>query len=177
MRDTTKDLLIAIAGGAFDQHDRVLEILKSAFAVQDGIVDPPSSVTRLTVEGVIRDAESGDLLTAETVTREMQTGEASEGTIVGCLFTRVEEDANGPFLYAYHLAVDPSYQGQGIGHRLFDTVATLAEARRLNRVQVMSRIELKDLHAFFTGMGFRQIGTFTHDGFDHPTSLRFEKQL
>ena len=177
MRDTSKDLLIAIAGGAFDQHDRVLEILKSAFAVQDGIVDPPSSVTRMTVEGVIRDAESGDLLTAETVTKEMVAGDESEGTIVGCLFTRIEEDANGPLLYAYHLAVDPSYQGQGIGHRLFDTVATLAEARRIKRVQIMSRIELTELHAFFTGMGFSQVGTFTHDGFDRPTSLRFEKQL
>jgi N-acetylglutamate synthase-like GNAT family acetyltransferase len=177
MRDTSKDLLIAIAGGAFDQHDRVLEILKSAFAVQDGVVDPPSSVTRMTVEGVIRDADSGDLLTAETVTGEMVAGETSEGPIVGCLFTKIEEDANGPLLYAYHLAVDPSYQGQGIGHRLFDTVATLAEARRIKRVQVMSRIELTDLHAFFTGMGFRQVGAFTHDGFDRPTSLRFEKQL
>lgn len=167
MRDTAQDLLIAIAGGAFDQHDRVLEILKAAFAPQDGIVDPPSSVTRLTVEGVIRDAQGGDLLTAET----------PDGDIVGCLFTRIEEDDAGPLLYAYHLAVDPPQQGRGIGHRLFDTVTTLAEARKINRLQVMSRIELKTVHAFFTGMGFRQTATFTHDGYTRPTSLRFEKTL
>ncbi|WP_161973947.1 GNAT family N-acetyltransferase [Hwanghaeella grinnelliae] len=177
MRDTTKDLLIAIAGGAFDQHERVLEILKSAFAGQDGIVDPPSSVTRLTVEGVIRDAEAGDLLTAETRKDPAPPGETSEGDIVGCLFTKVEEDADGPLLYAYHLAVDPAYQGHGIGHRLFDTVTALAAARQIRRLQIMSRIELKELHAFFTGMGFRQVGTFTHDGYEQPTSLRFEKQL
>ena len=167
MRDTIQDLLIAIAGGAFDQHERVLEILKSAFAVQDGIVDPPSSVTKLTVEGVIRDAEMGDLLTAEPL----------GGELVGCLFTKIETDDSGPLLYAYHLAVDPSHQGKGIGHRLFDTAVTLAEARQIKRLQVMSRIELTGLHAFFGDMGFRQIGTFTHDGFDRPTSLRFEKVL
>lgn len=167
MRDTVQDLLIAIAGGAFDQHDRVLEILQAAFAEQDGIVDPPSSVTRMTVEGVIEDARAGDLLTAET----------PSGEIVGCLFTKIEEDADGAILYAYHFAVDPAHQGQGIGHRLFDTVVTLAEARRAKRLRVMSRIELKRVHTFFTNIGFRQIGTFTHEGFDRPTSLRFERPL
>ncbi len=167
MRDTVQDLLIAIAGGAFDQHDRVLEILKAAFAVQDGIVDPPSSVTRMTVEGVIRDAGNGDLLTAET----------PDGEILGCLFTKIDADDAGRVLYAYHLAVEPMHQGKGIGHRLFDTVVTLAKARNVDRLQVMSRIELTDVHTFFTNMGFRQVDTFTHDGFDRPTSLRFEKAL
>lgn len=167
MRDTVQDLLIAIAGGAFDQHDRVLQILKAAFAAQDGLVDPPSSVTRLTVEGVKADAKAGDLLIAET----------PDGEIIGCLFTKILDDPSGPLLYAYHLAVEPSQQGKGIGHRLFDTVVTLAEARGISRLQVMSRIELKPIHAFFTGMGFQQVGTFTHDGFDRPTSLRFEKTL
>ena len=167
MRDTVQDLLIAIAGGAFDQHDRVLEILQAAFLDQDGIVDPPSSVTRLTVEGVVRDAVNGDLLTAET----------PDGEILGCLFARIEADDAGPLLYAYHLAVDPAHQGKGIGQRLFDTVATLAKARELSRLHVMSRVELPHLHAFFTNMGFRQVSTFTHDGFDRPTSIRFEKAL
>lgn len=159
--------MIAIAGGAFDQHDRVLEILQAAFSAQDGIVDPPSSVTRLTVEGVVRDAQAGDLLTAETL----------DGDIIGCLFTKIEEDEDGPLLYAYHLAVDPVHQGKGIGHRLFDTVTALAEARKITKLQVMSRIELDQVHAFFSGIGFSRIGTFTHDGFDRPTSLRFEKRL
>lgn len=167
MRDTVQDLLIAIAGGAFDQHDRVLEVLRAAFAVQDGVIDPPSSVTRLTVQGVIDDAAAGELLTAET----------PDGDILGCLFTKIEEDQNGPFLYAYHLAVDPSQQGKGIGHRLFDTAATLAKGRGIDRVQVMSRVELRDVHAFFTGMGFEQTASFTHEGFDRPTSLRFEKKI
>ena len=38
--------LVAIAGGAFDQHEAVLTLLRTSYQAQDGVVDPPSSVMR-----------------------------------------------------------------------------------------------------------------------------------
>ncbi len=162
-----EEILVALAGGVFDQHDQVLRVLQSAFAYQGGQVNPPSSVTRMTEEDVENDAKNGDLIVAETL----------EGEIVGCLFTKEDEDDKGPFFYLFHVAVLESHQGKGVGNRLLDLAETLAQSKSLDRVQIMSRVELKPVHAYFMNQGFKLIGTFNHDGFDRPTSLRFEKRL
>jgi len=159
--------LVAIAGGAFDQHGAVLALLRSSYKSQDGVVDPPSSVTRLTLDQVVADAKAGDLLTAEE----------EDETLHGCLFTKTLSNDEGPYLYLYHMAVSPLRQGKGIGSALIRTAETLARGRGLDRLQVMSRVELIDNHAFFERHGFREVGFFTHDGYHRPTSVRFEKLL
>ncbi len=159
--------LVAIAGGAFDQHQAVLELLQASYKAQDGVVDPPSSVTRLTLEQVIADAKAGDLLTAE----------AEDESIVGCVFTKTLSNEAGPYMYLHHLAVSPIQQGKGIGGMLLRTVETLARGRGIDRIQAMSRVELVDNHAFFERHGFREVSFFTHNGYHRPTSVRFEKLL
>ena len=159
--------LVAIAGGAFDQYEAVLELLQVSYKAQDGVVDPPSSVTRLTLEQVIADAKAGDLLTAE----------AEDETITGCIFCKTLFNEAGPYLYMYHMAVSPLRQGKGVGSALLRTAETLARGRGIDRMQVMSRVELVDNHAFFERHGFREVGFFTHNGYHRPTSVRFEKLL
>lgn len=167
MDGTTFQPLVAVAGGAFDQYSSVLSLLQGTFAAHNGIIDPPSSVTRLTLEQVESDARAGTLLTAE----------AEDEEIIGCMFAKTETDDQGDFLYLYHIAVAPLWQGKGIGAMMLSTVETIAKGHEIPRMQLMSRIELDGNHAFFQRHGFVELGSFTHEGFDHPTSLRFEKPI
>ncbi|TIX76202.1 MAG: GNAT family N-acetyltransferase, partial [Mesorhizobium sp.] len=86
----------------FDRWDEVLALIRRAFASMDGLIDPPSSAHRLTVEN-LRDKA------------RQETGFAAlkDGRIVGCVF--VLERAND--LYVGKLAVEPGFQGQGIGRQ------------------------------------------------------------
>ncbi|MDJ0683574.1 MAG: GNAT family N-acetyltransferase [Alphaproteobacteria bacterium] len=158
--------IVAIAGGGFDQHAAVLDLLRASFAEQEGRIDPPSSVTSLTLDGVLRDASEGDLLTVEA---------AEE--IIGCAFTSARENDQGRYLYAYHIAIAPQHRRRGLATQLFETIDMLARARGLERVMLMCRIELKENHALFEANGFSRSGVFTHDGFNRPTSLQFTKSL
>lgn len=158
--------IVAIAGGGFDQHAAVLDLLRASFAEQEGRIDPPSSVTRLTLDDVQRDALEGDLLTVEA---------AEE--IIGCAFTSAREDDHGRYLYTYHIAVSPQHRRRGLARQLLETIDRLARARGLDRVMLMCRIELTENHALFEASGFSLSGDFTHDGFNRPTSLQFTKRL
>ena len=144
-----------------------LDLLHRAYKAQDGVIAPASSVTRLTLEQIRRDASDGDLLIAED----------DEGTVIGCLFTRAETDAAGDYLYLFHLAVCPLRQGHGAGRALISTAETLARQREIPRLHLMARVELTDNHALFESLGFREAGFFAHEGYHRPTSVRFDKRL
>lgn len=98
----------------FERWDEVLALIMRAFAAMDGVIDPPSSAHRLTVEN-LRDKA------------RQETGFAAlnDGRIVGCVF--VLERAND--FYVGKLAVEPDFQGQGIARRLMQAVEDLARDR------------------------------------------------
>ena len=82
-----------------------------------------------------------------------------QGNVVGT--AALELYADGALLRS--VAVDPSYQGRGLGHQLTDAALRLAEARQAPAVFVLTTTAER----FFPKFGFEQI---TRD--DVPTSVK-----
>ncbi|RUV29894.1 MULTISPECIES: GNAT family N-acetyltransferase [unclassified Mesorhizobium] len=146
----------------FDRWDEVLALIRRAFASMDGLIDPPSSAHRLTVEN-LRDKA------------RQETGFAAlkDGRIVGCVF--VLERAND--LYVGKLAVEPGFQGQGIGRQLMQAVEDLARDRGKPAIELQTRIELTGNHAALARLGFRETERTAHKGYDRPTSITMRKVI
>lgn len=137
-------------------------LLSQAFAHMEGRIDPPSSMTRLDVRAIETRLGMEDLVVARSGDR-----------IVGCLFAG-RDGAN------YHLgkiAVIHQMRQRGIARAMVEAAADRATAMGLTALTLQSRIELTENHAAFNAMGFRQTGTFTHPGYDEPTSLVFTRPL
>ncbi|MDE9451446.1 GNAT family N-acetyltransferase [Aliiroseovarius sp. Z3] len=140
----------------------ILALLHRAFAGMDGRIDPPSSLHRLTPEGIADQVRTGEVWVIDGA---------------ACVFLTPQPDATPPSLYVGKLAVDPSAQGRGLARALM----TLAEQRAadlgLSRLVLQTRIELVENHAIFEKLGFVKTAETAHEGFERPTSYRFEKSL
>lgn len=150
------------ANGEFLESDRVLELLRAAFAYQEHRIDPPSSVHALDVKSVAEKASREHLFLAR-VDREL----------VGCVFAQVREAA----LYVTKLAVWPHLQGRGIGRRLMEAVERFARCSRRPLLELETRIELVENHRTFESLGFVRVSEHAHDGYDHPTYIRMQRWL
>ncbi|RWQ43062.1 MAG: GNAT family N-acetyltransferase [Mesorhizobium sp.] len=144
----------------FDRWDEVLALIMRAFASMDGVIDPPSSAHRLTVENL-----------RDKARQEMGFSALKDGRIVGCVF--VLERAND--FYVGKLAVEPGFQGQGIGSQLMQAVEDLACNRGKPAIELQARIELTGNHAAFARLGFRETERTAHNGYDRPTSITMRK--
>ena len=143
----------------FDDWAGLRRLIVDAFAYMDGRIDPPSSVHRLTEGDLQKHAREGWIYALPDLT--------------GCaLFTRLPDA-----LYIGKLAVAPAARGTGLGFAFIQAAEALATAENLPRLRLQSRVELIENHAAFARWGFTQTATFTHPGFDRPTSLTFEKPL
>lgn len=144
------------APAGFDDFDRLLGVIRTAFAAHDGRIDPPSSANRATAASLQAMAEGGVLVLAST----------ADGRVVGCVFGTPDRDA----LYLSKLAVDPAWQGNGIGRRLVSALAD--EARRVGhaRVTLGVRLALPENIMLFESLGFVRTGVQCHPGYATPTS-------
>ncbi|MDW4550229.1 GNAT family N-acetyltransferase [Defluviimonas sp. D31] len=140
----------------------VLNFVRRAFAYMDGVIDPPSSVHRLTEDAIARQAEAGEVWLLE-----------DEGRPIACLFLTLEPDR----LYIGKLAVEEAFRGQGLARQLVALAEERARARGLGRLELQSRVELAANHAAFAAMGFEQTGATAHEGHERPTSLTFTRLL
>jgi ribosomal protein S18 acetylase RimI-like enzyme len=140
----------------------VLEILKAAFAAQEGRIDPPSGVTRETLESLSTKLERETLLIA-------QLG----GQMAGCIWC----DTRPSETYIGRLAVDPAFQGRGVARGLLLAAIDLARESGARRVTLGVRIELEENIAFFQRHGFQITGTESHPGFDRPTGYHMSLEL
>jgi predicted N-acetyltransferase YhbS len=144
----------------FNRWGEVLALIMRAFASMDGVIDPPSSAHRLTVENLRGKArqETGFLA-------------LKESEIVGCVFVLERADD----LYVGKLAVAPTLQGQGIGKQLMQAVEDLAHSRGKAAIEIQTRVELTGNHAAFARLGFRETERTAHKGYDRPTSITMRK--
>lgn len=140
----------------------ILRVIKTAFAEYEGKLDPPSSAHRKTIEAVREELASATALLAESTTE-----------IVGCVFYQPKED----YMYLYRLSVLPAWRKRGIAANLINLVEQQAVQEHFHAVRLSVRIGLRENQLYYARKGytFKQYGT--HDGYEHPTYLVFEKRL
>lgn len=147
---------------ATDPYDwpAVLALLHRAFAPMEGVIDPPSSLHRLTADDIAAQSRSGEVWVIGA-------------PAIACVFLTPKADA----LYVGKLAVDPSQQGRGHARALIGIAATRARALGLPALELQARVELAANHATFAALGFTRTGATAHAGYDRPTSYTFRRPV
>jgi len=142
--------------------EQLARLVLDAFQIMEGRIDPPSSAHRLTPETMSEQARLGEVWAV------LENGEP-----ITCMFLTPRPES----LYLGKVAVHPGRQGRGLGRQL----ATLAEARAralgLPQLELQSRIEMTEIHAIYTRLGFVRAGETAHPGYDRPTSITMRKEL
>lgn len=146
----------------FEAWPRLLQLLQASYAFMDDRIDPPSSLHRLDAVSLAEKSDNERLILAQ-----------DGGELAGCCFLKPGEDS----YYVGKLAVDPRWQGQGIGRRLIDYAALLARQEDRSCLELETRIELIENHRAFAAMGFRKTGEKAHPGYDRPTSITMRLEL
>ncbi|NEY89603.1 GNAT family N-acetyltransferase [Tabrizicola oligotrophica] len=138
----------------------LLALIRAEFAYMDGMIDPPSSMHRLTEAEIARQAEDGEVWAIGT-------------PAVACMFLTVK----GDWLYLGKLAVAADQRGKGLARDLVDLALSRARTLGLAGVELQTRIELTTNHATFRALGFTETGRSAHPGYDRPTTLTFRRAL
>lgn len=137
----------------------LLTLIQGAFAYMDGVIDPPSSMHRLTADDIKDQAQNAEVW-------------AIGNPPIACMFLTPKAD----YLYLGKLAVDPSQRGKGHARALVDVAIERAKALGLHGVELQTRVELTANHATFRALGFTETGRSAHAGFDRPTTLTFRRK-
>lgn len=154
---------IAKIGEEFNRWQELLALIMSSFAYMDGVIDPPSSAHRLTLENL-----------AEKARVEIAFVALDGDEIVGCLFCRPEPPA---CLYVGKLCVSPKAQGKGVGRMLLEQAEALARELALPALRLETRIELIANHTKFAAWGFVKTAENAHAGYNRTTSIEMTKFL
>ena len=160
IRTPGESVAVTIREVSGDELSAVLAVLKTAYAEYEGVLDPPSGVTRETVQSLSEQMESADLVAAEV-----------EGTLAGCVLYRAEPDQ----IYLGRLAVLPEFRGRGIGAALVRFVEQRAGELGMKRVRLGVRIVLRELQSWYQRQGYVITAEETHEGYDSPTFVIMEK--
>lgn len=137
-------------------------LLTRAFAYMEGRIDPPSSLGRMGVGDLARQAAEAELWVIE----------GNRGPLA-CMILTPREDT----LYLGKLAVAQTARGHGLAGRLIAHGLDRARALGLPSVSLQTRVELVENHAAFTAMGFEMTGTTAHPGYDRPTTVNFRRMV
>lgn len=146
----------------FEDWEPLLAMVRASFAAMDGVIDPPSSVHRLTPQSLRAKAQAETAFLAR-----------DGAAIVGCLFLA----AHPRHFYLGKLAVLPPWQGRGIGRWLLESAERHAIGAGKPVIELQTRVELTDNYRAFRALGFVETGRTAHDGFDRTTSVTMRKRL
>ncbi|WP_170400984.1 GNAT family N-acetyltransferase [Ruegeria arenilitoris] len=138
----------------------VLHLIRETFAYMEGRIDPPSSMHRLTMEELQRQARDGEI---------WGIGDRPDAVV----FLTPKPDC----LYLSKLAVAQNKRGQGLARRLVEVAERRARAKGFRALELQTRIELVENHATFARLGFAVTRETTHPGYDRTTSLTMRKRL
>jgi ribosomal protein S18 acetylase RimI-like enzyme len=156
------DIAVAPIAAGFERWEALLALIRTAFAPMDGVIDPPSSVHRLTAETLRAKAQS-----------EIGFLARAGDTIVGSAFIAEKTD----HFYLGKLAVLPACQGCGVGRRLLEAAERHAVQAGKPLIELQTRVELIANQRVFRALGFVETGRTAHQGFDRPTSVTMQKRL
>jgi len=137
-------------------------LLTVAFAMMEGRIDPPSSLSRMGPED----------LAVEAARAELWVIDGLEGPLA-CMILTPQADT----LYLGKLAVSYAARGQGLARQMVELATGRARTLGLPSVSLQTRMELLENHAAFAALGFEMTGTTSHPGFDRPTSLNFRMKV
>ena len=146
----------------FDDWETLPALIRIAFAPMDGVIDPPSSVYRLSPEALRAKAraEIGFLARA---------GDA----IIGCAFIAEKPD----HFYLGKLAVLPAHQGRGVGRHLLEAAEHHAIGAGKPSIELQTRVELTANQDAFRALDFIETARTAHPGYDRATSVTMKKRL
>jgi GNAT superfamily N-acetyltransferase len=139
---------------------QILELIQSNFAYMDPLIDPPSSMHRLTIKKISNHCVDGEVWSIGTPPK-------------ACIFLKTKGDA----LYLGKLAVAKSARGTGLGKRLIQ----IAEDRTLfhgkSFLELETRIELVENHRIFEKLGFEKVEEGSHAGYERVTYIVMRKRV
>ncbi len=133
----------------------VLNLIRAEFAYMDEVIDPPSSVHRLTL---------ADLAAADEV---WVMGEPP----VACAVFTVQTDK----LYLGKIAVLSMARRLGHARALIDHAGRRARSLGLNWLELQTRVELVANQRAFESLGFVEVTRTAHPGYSRPTSITYRK--
>lgn len=146
----------------FTNWSALESLLRAAYAPMEGRIDPPSFLTTMTLADIAYKATVEDLFVAFDGPRPVACGFGTP---------------NGTLYNIGKVAVAASHRKQGLARALMNAANARAEQLGLEALQLFARVELVENHATYLALGFTQTGTFTHEGFDSPTALIFQRPL
>jgi len=141
-----------------DDISAVHALLVDAFAYMDGVIDPPSSLLRMSPADLVAEAGRAELWVI---------GAQPEA----CAILTPQAET----LYLGKLAVADRARGQGLARRLVEHACDRARALALPSVTLQTRVELTANHHAFARMGFVETGRTAHPGHARPTSITFRR--
>jgi len=146
----------------FDRWEDLLRLIQESFTYMDGVIDPPSSAQKLTVDNLREKAKD-----------EAGFAAVIDDELAGCVFIKEKDDR----FYLGKLAVTPAFEGQGIGRKLVEKAEQLAVACGKPVMELQTRIELTRNHAVFEKLGYRKVAETAHPGFTRTTSITMRKEI
>lgn len=143
-----------------DDFGPAIAVLRQAFASMDGVIDPPSSLTRQSDADLRAEGLRGEFWVIEDLGRPVAT---------------IMLTPKADHLYLGKIATDAAFRRQGLARQLIGHAAKRARALGLPELRLQVRVELADNHAAYRAMGFHEVGRTAHAGYDRPTSITYAR--
>ncbi|MEJ0019220.1 MAG: GNAT family N-acetyltransferase [Acetobacteraceae bacterium] len=150
---------------AADDAAAVAGLIRTAFAAQSVVTDPPPSALRVSEADVAAHLRSGGGAVAEL-------GEMGAVIAGSALWSG---QAGG--LYLSRLAGAPAWRGHGIARALVAAAEAAAREQDLARVHLSTRLALLDNRRLFAACGFVETTREAHPGYREATFVNMEKRL
>ncbi len=146
----------------FDDWTGLYQLLAKNFAYMEGLIDPPSSFTKLTPQLLAKKSDSENLLVVEC-----------DGNLVACAFFKPENEA----LYVGKIAVEPQFRRQGLTRKILQQAENFAKQKAIKWLELQVRIELADNKLTFERLGFIKTGEDSHAGYSRITSITMRRAV
>jgi len=136
--------------------------LRAAYAPMLGRINPPSFLDTMTTQDIIEKAKTEDFFLA------------LDGDLpIACGFAH----GDGPVYEIGKIAVSPTFQRRGLCRDLLATAERQGKLGGAEALQLYVRVELTENQDVYQALGFVQVATFTHPGFDRPTAFILRRPI